>query len=204
MKKILGTIVCLMLVVSFAVSPVSVSANTHSSSNASQIQLLTQMLATLKALLVQLQSQQANSTASWKTYSNTEFDFSVKYPSKLNPFTGATYGDSLISDSQTIINFVTDAVMVIVDSGSTLEKVLEAETKIFRNYSIETKKVTVDGIAGKYVYVKNHPDGPAYIYIVQKGDIVYRIFVLEKFLGSGNSAETFVSTFKFTAGEESN
>lgn len=145
-----------------------------------------------------LKSITEDQTADWKTYKNDALGFEIEYPERLNPRIGAEYDKSLISESQTIINFLpdSDTIQIIVDTGSNIDKVLQAETKIFTDFTIEVEPFTIDGITGKYINVKNHPSTPFYIYIVQKGNVVYRIIVAEK--DFGDNVENFISTFKFT------
>ena len=60
MKKTLSLIVCVVMVASFVVSPIRASAVTTNSSNELQIQLLMQLLATLQAMLAELQRGNAS------------------------------------------------------------------------------------------------------------------------------------------------
>lgn len=140
----------------------------------------------------------ASDVLNWKTYTNTEFGFSIQHPPILNPFVSVRGEDSLISDSQAVISFVMDAVMIIVDTGSTLEQVTQVEAKIFAIYGVETGEATIGGIEGRYVYAKNHPDGPAYVYVVQNGNRVYRLSIIEKHIGNATDREKFVKSFRFT------
>lgn len=60
MTKIISGIICLVMVASFTVSPLKVSANTTASSNAAQIQMLMQLLTMLQAMLAELQAQNSS------------------------------------------------------------------------------------------------------------------------------------------------
>lgn len=92
MKKILSIMICAVMAVSFATSPLKVSANTGSTAQNQQlIQLLMQMITMLQAQLAQLDEQNggghntdAETTTALSTYVSKKFGYSLEYPKGWN------------------------------------------------------------------------------------------------------------------------
>jgi hypothetical protein len=140
--------------------------------------------------------QFTNNTADWKTYTNTTFGYSVKYPKSWGEYS---------SNTAETVNLATDngngkgGIQIVAITGKTLDQAIADSTTVGANYSTSTTSdVVVGGEQGKQikgVTPKPESDTGNVNIFVKHNTTVYRIL--------GDDMENpewsqIITTFEFT------
>lgn len=134
-------------------------------------------------------------TADWKTYSNTKYLYSFKYPSTVTPysFTGQGSNTAITNDAD-IVNVnkgaATERYIFEVSTEKTSSTVVLNDAYIKSHYKDgKATSAKVDGTDGFTLVV-----GSLTVYFVEKDGVIYQI----QYSKSDTTATKIYSTFKFT------
>ncbi|MBI4092307.1 MAG: hypothetical protein HY420_00085 [Candidatus Kerfeldbacteria bacterium] len=138
-------------------------------------------------------------TAGWKTYTNTTFGYSIKYPSdwKANESTGTLKADNVGFQSPTTVGDSDWGIFVFDRQKKTIEQVIASIGSQFSDRKESRKTVTFNGITATEVTVttKQYNNWDSLSLVFEKNRKVYHIT-------NGAVANTkftdFYSTFTFT------
>jgi len=145
--------------------------------------------------VVQNQQVQNNQTAGWKTYTNTQYGFDVKYPPIL---TVSEIQESIAFANLSAINSQGSGIAFSVVKGN----VLELKTPALAN--LEDKgEITIGGYSAKKVFrplgPTNRTTGTILYYVSGKDiSIMYQLYTSDFHKISESDMDIILSTFKFT------
>lgn len=124
----------------------------------------------------------------WESYTDSELGFSIKHPSGIYPSKGS------LSETQTGLSFIPDAVMLFIDKDKTREEIYKMESETFANFEKIEYACVIAGFEARCIDVIDHVDGLTHISIFEVNDQIYTFFVIDKFIEKGN---LFTTTIEF-------